>query len=520
MAPAEELVDFSVIETHKENIQSLPGGRSARALAATFSPVASVGSGSGGDTTTMMKSPPPPPTPSNTRDANEAVQRAFEAEVALSATEADDPLDVWDRYVQWALTAYPSAQATRASPLRALLERATRAFLAAPQYRNDARYLRLWLHYIRLFADAPREFFAHLARHGVGAQLALYYEEFAAWLEARGRWAQAREVLRLGVERGARPAERLARKLREFEQRAAAAGSSGEEGPSSPALPPVRPALAAKIDLFATTAAAAAAEPVEPQAAAAAAAAAATAAAAAQQARRRNGGEKLEVFTDADADDGPSAGRTVLLAYDTTKGWETIGSLAQRKKENVVEARPMAGETLKAGGTKAPKAPKMMVFRDEVSEFFFLSTFGISAPFHLLFFHYSACLLPSSLPCLHNHMQFFSACYLIPMFTIIGLILNMRLDRERRELLASFLSQILEFVFGSFFRICNRVPELLHFPRQMLCATTSFLLLLLLSARFLLFLPPLPILFLPPSMCLLARTAAAASAPAEMSGHS
>jgi checkpoint serine/threonine-protein kinase len=34
-----DLIDFDIIETQKENIQSLPSGRSAKALATLFSPV-------------------------------------------------------------------------------------------------------------------------------------------------------------------------------------------------------------------------------------------------------------------------------------------------------------------------------------------------------------------------------------------------------------------------------------------------------------------------------------------------
>ncbi|KAI9850557.1 MAG: hypothetical protein M1824_003218, partial [Vezdaea acicularis] len=38
MAVTSDLIDFDIIESHKENIQSLPGGRSAKALASAFSP--------------------------------------------------------------------------------------------------------------------------------------------------------------------------------------------------------------------------------------------------------------------------------------------------------------------------------------------------------------------------------------------------------------------------------------------------------------------------------------------------
>ncbi|KAI9846205.1 MAG: hypothetical protein M1838_001366 [Thelocarpon superellum] len=333
MAGSEDLIDFNVIETHKENIQSLPGGRSARTLASVFSPLPS----------NKLLSP----TPADTKNLNDTVRQEFEGEI-LALAESDDPLDVYDRYVRWTLDAYPSAQATTQSQLLPLLERATKAFLTSSHYKNDPRYLKLWLHYIRFFADTPRETFAFLSRHGIGEGLALFYEEFAAWLEGAGRWAQAEEVYRLGLSREARPAERLMRKFTEFQQRLAQQPPNAAE-PSSPALPTVRPALAAKVDPFAATTP----RPADPQAPTPSTSLGTSAAA-------RSGRSKLAVFADANAPPEMKA-----PAGETAHGWENIGSLAHRKKENVAEARPWAGETLKAGKGPVP-ASKMMVFRDEV----------------------------------------------------------------------------------------------------------------------------------------------------------
>jgi checkpoint serine/threonine-protein kinase len=327
-----DLIDFDAIEGQKENIQALPSGRSAKKLAEAAAAQEN---------------------PSDTKTIHDHIRAEYEAEIT-NINEADDPLDVFDRYVRWTLDAYPSAQATRQSQLHLLLERATKHFVGAAQYRNDPRYLRLWLHYIQLFADAPRETFVFLSRHGIADGLALFYEEYAAWLETAGRWAQAEEVYKLGIEREARPAHRLMRKFGEFEQRhekhRAEAGDDSN-APSSPALPTVRAALAAKIDPFA-----AAAEAMRDP-----------------QAPRPNSGvggpsskparSKMTIFSDSTAAAEPSA---MSSRGPESKGWENIGSLAERKKENVMGSKPMAGETLKAGGKKST-APKMMVFRDTVS---------------------------------------------------------------------------------------------------------------------------------------------------------
>ena len=333
MALTENLIDFDIIETHKENIQSLPGGRSAKALAATFAPLPLLSSSS---------------TPGDTRNLNDTIRQEYELEI-IAIADSDDPLDIYDRYVKWNLNAYPSSQATPESQLRPLLERATKAFLTAAHYKNDPRYLKLWLTYIRLFSDAPKESFVYLARHNIGENLALFYEEFAAWLEGAGRWIQADEVYKLGIEREARPTERLNRKFGEFQHRLDHRIQNTEE-PSSPALPTVRPALVAKIDPFALSTP----RPTDPQAQMPSLGIGAGS-------TSRSGKQKLAIFSDSDA----PISSNLASANETARGWENIGSISERKKENIMEARPWAGETLKTG-KKSDAPPKMTIFKDEV----------------------------------------------------------------------------------------------------------------------------------------------------------
>ncbi|MCJ1405056.1 hypothetical protein MMC11_008282 [Xylographa trunciseda] len=334
MAINQDLIDFDIIETQKENIQSLPQGRSAKALASAFAP------------TSLFS---PTSTPGATRNLNDAIRQEYELEL-IAIDDSDDPLDIYDRYVKWTLNAYPSAQATPESQLRPLLERATKAFQTVAHYKNDPRYVKLWLNYIRFFSDAPKETFAYLARHNIGEGLALFYEEFASWLEGAGRWTQAEEVLKLGIEREARPAERLLRKFGEFQQRAEHRSRDVDE-PSSPALPTVRPALVAKIDPFALS----------------------TPRLADPQAQRlpstvssnstSRGRQKLAIFSDADM----PASNAKFTIGDTSKGWDNIGSIQERKKENTVQAKPWAGETLKIG-KRSGGPPKMMIFKDECTK--------------------------------------------------------------------------------------------------------------------------------------------------------
>lgn len=274
--------------------------------------------------------------------------------------DSDDPLDSYDRYARWIQSSFPCGGTSPAAGLLHLLERATHAFINDERYVNDIRYLRIWLRYIWLMpssnsaaptqssladADAAnRETFVFLARKGIGAQLALYYEEFAAWLEARQRWTQAAEVYNLGIQKGAKPAERLARKHASFESRRQdASAADPSQDPSSPILAPLRPALAEKaepLSLGLTPE-----EPGQPQ----------------QQPHRSvvKGKQKFQVFADGANDPG-------VAGADRPLGWQNISSLAERKKENTVAPRPWAGEKLIIGKTNTGSG-KMAVFKDEVS---------------------------------------------------------------------------------------------------------------------------------------------------------
>ncbi|KAJ8107267.1 hypothetical protein OPT61_g8986 [Boeremia exigua] len=323
---SDDIVDFEVIENSKENIQAIPSGRSARALAQLYTPP-------------LGAKPGHAPSPLQTQDAHSAKRLEFEKEL-MKIDDSDDPLDIYDRYVKWTLEAYPSAQNDKQSQLGPLLERATKAFQSSSHYKDDPRYLKLWLHYIRLFADAPQEIFRFLARHNIGGGLALYYEEYAAWLEGAGRFSQAEEIYSMGIEKEARPTERLIRKYGEFQHRFESRPQDAPE-PSSPALPAIRPALAAKVDPFAP------ASP-DPQAQR-------------QQktAKPKSGKPKMAIFSD-------ESEPPKISSSGSGKGWDNIETLADRKKENAQEARPWAGETLKAGKTNKG-AGKMMIFKDEVS---------------------------------------------------------------------------------------------------------------------------------------------------------
>ena len=130
-------------------------------------------------------------------------------------------------------------------------------------------------------------------------------------------------MYKMGLEKEARPAERLMRKFGEFERRKDARVQDAAE-PTSPALPVVRKALVAKLDPFAAVS-----PPAEQQSAR-------------STAPKKSKSSKMAIFSDSEESSRPDSG-------SSSKGWDNIGTLAERKKENTIEAKPWVGEKLQSG---------------------------------------------------------------------------------------------------------------------------------------------------------------------------
>ncbi|KAJ2377739.1 protein kinase, partial [Coemansia sp. RSA 2607] len=213
-------VDFSAFEHQKENIQPQPRGRSASALALLYGPTS-------GSHLADSQQPSRPLAAAPALDGAAGLRLAahLQAEHArymaeLAATdphESDDPLDAHFRYVQWLLEVFPQAPG-HPSVIR-VIERPLREFRGHERYRNDARYLRLWLWYTGLITEGQEAVLQFLVANGIGDSLAALYEEYAKVLESRGRSQKADEVFRLGVARKAQPLARLERRYDEFQRR-------------------------------------------------------------------------------------------------------------------------------------------------------------------------------------------------------------------------------------------------------------------------------------------------------------
>lgn len=287
-------MDFRVLEEQKENIQPLPTGRSALKLATALT------------------------------ERRPLSQQREEFELKLSnIDELDDPLQLYIDFIQWTHNHYPQGSNAE-SGLLTLLERCTSCFRDTAHYKNDPRYLRVWFEYAG-YSDLPRDIFVYLAKKAIGSQLALYYEEFARFLELKGQFVDSQEVYEIGIERDARPVLRLRRSFQHFKER-----KHIDPVPkvAMSNVSTMRSVLSAKSDHS-------------------------------PKSKR----PKLQIFEDTDS---PSI--KSVFGGDNPR---PLAPLALRTKENAVAAKPWAGEVFKQNNdTDKPPPVKFEVFKDsETPEF-------------------------------------------------------------------------------------------------------------------------------------------------------
>lgn len=68
-------------------------------------------------------------------------------EAIIANYKGEDPIENWLKYYKWAQENYPSDT----KRILTILDRVTREFTQTRQYRNDIRYLKLWVIYVRYY---------------------------------------------------------------------------------------------------------------------------------------------------------------------------------------------------------------------------------------------------------------------------------------------------------------------------------------------------------------------------------
>ncbi|XP_020843607.1 mitotic checkpoint serine/threonine-protein kinase BUB1 [Phascolarctos cinereus] len=136
----------------------------------------------------------------------------FEAHV--QSYRGDDPLDLWERYVQWAEENF--AQNTEF--LSTLLERLVKTFLDKKRYHSDPRFINCCVKFAE-FNSEPHQFYDYIHSQGIGIRSSALYLAWAQNLEIQGDLQHASAVFQKGIQHQAEPAEILHQKYSLFQNR-------------------------------------------------------------------------------------------------------------------------------------------------------------------------------------------------------------------------------------------------------------------------------------------------------------
>ncbi|RHY54016.1 hypothetical protein DYB30_006112 [Aphanomyces astaci] len=111
----------------------------------------------------------------------------------IAAYTGDDPLTSWLEYYKWVQECFPSDMKKNSS----VLEQITHEFKGTKKYRNDVRYMKLWVTYADK-VEKPLDVFTFLYKNKIGDKLALFYIAWAFLCEKCGKIKDAETIFNRG----------------------------------------------------------------------------------------------------------------------------------------------------------------------------------------------------------------------------------------------------------------------------------------------------------------------------------
>uniref|UniRef100_A0A6M2FCN5 BUB1 N-terminal domain-containing protein n=1 Tax=Populus davidiana TaxID=266767 RepID=A0A6M2FCN5_9ROSI len=132
---------------------------------------------------------------------------------AIDEYEGDDPLLPWIECIKWVQEAFP--QGGGSSGLVLIYEQCVRAFWHSDRYKDDLRYLKVWLEYAENCVDAE-VIYSFLDANEIGKSHSAYYLAYALHTESKSKMKIANDIFNLGISRDAQPMEKLKDAYRKF----------------------------------------------------------------------------------------------------------------------------------------------------------------------------------------------------------------------------------------------------------------------------------------------------------------
>ncbi|XP_014060420.2 mitotic checkpoint serine/threonine-protein kinase BUB1 isoform X1 [Salmo salar] len=151
-------------------------------------------------------------------------------EESLSNYTGDDPLDPWDRFIEYLEKRLPAEDAKGMS---LVLDRLVQRFLQEERYSNDIRYVNYCIKCASYY-DEPIKLYSHIYSKGIGTRAAVLYVAWAQQFEQQGLLQQADAVYQRAMENQAEPADTVLQQYRRFQTSSSRGGTGASEGVRNP----------------------------------------------------------------------------------------------------------------------------------------------------------------------------------------------------------------------------------------------------------------------------------------------
>ncbi|XP_072218984.1 mitotic checkpoint serine/threonine-protein kinase BUB1-like [Leuresthes tenuis] len=136
-------------------------------------------------------------------------------EDSLASYAGDDPLDPWDKFVEFLEQRVP---ADSGSGMSLVFDSLVQRFLNVERYADDVRYINHCIKCASYYSD-PIVLYSHIFSKGVGTRTAALYVAWAQQFELKGMNDQADAVYQKALGNQAQPADTVLHEYRQFQTR-------------------------------------------------------------------------------------------------------------------------------------------------------------------------------------------------------------------------------------------------------------------------------------------------------------
>ncbi|KAH0681511.1 hypothetical protein KY284_022596 [Solanum tuberosum] len=153
---------------------------------------------------------------------------------AIDQYKGEDPLLPWLQCIKWVQEAFPPGGDS--SGLIVIYEQCVRTFWHDERYKDDLRYLKVWLEYAENCMDAE-VIYSFLEANKIGLTHSSFYIAYALHMESHNKIKTANEIFNQGLSMNAEPEEKLKASYKKFLSRSMGHPKAAEEELTEHQLP-------------------------------------------------------------------------------------------------------------------------------------------------------------------------------------------------------------------------------------------------------------------------------------------